>query len=87
LTRCLRPASKRQKSSRFALFLGINGHALREPLDEDTAERFVIDAVTGKLEIAQIAAGLLGSPSRTRLRAEFLRSQAQGILTQAMPVS
>jgi death on curing protein len=42
------------------LFLGINGHALREPLDEDTAERFVIDVVTGKLEISQIATELLG---------------------------
>jgi|HubBroStandDraft_5_1064220.scaffolds.fasta_scaffold1031661_1 hypothetical protein len=42
------------------LFLGINGHALREPIDEDTAERFVIDVVTGKLEISQIATELLG---------------------------
>ena len=42
------------------LFLGLNGHALREPLDEDTAERFVVDVVTGKLEISQIATGLLG---------------------------
>ena len=41
------------------LFLGLNGHVLREPLDEDLAEQFVVDVVTGKLEIAQIAAGLL----------------------------
>lgn len=41
------------------LFLGLNGHVLREPLDEDSAEQFVIDVVTGKLEIAQIATGLL----------------------------
>lgn len=41
------------------LFLGLNGHMLREPLDEDLAEHFVVDAVTGKLEIAQIATGLL----------------------------
>ena len=41
------------------LFLGLNGHALREPLDEDSAEQFVGDVVTGKLEIAQIATGLL----------------------------
>lgn len=41
------------------LFLGLNGHLLREPLDEDAAERFVIEVVTGKLELAQIAAGLL----------------------------
>lgn len=41
------------------LFLGLNGHALHEPLDEDTAEQFVIDVVTGKLELQQIAAGLL----------------------------
>ena len=41
------------------LFLGLNGHVLREPLDEGLAEQFVGDVVTGKLEIAQIAAGLL----------------------------
>jgi death-on-curing protein len=41
------------------LFLGLNGHELREPLDEDLAEQFVIDVVTGKLEIQQIAVGLL----------------------------
>lgn len=41
------------------LFLGLNGYALREPLDEDLAEQFVVDVVTGKLEIPQIAAGLL----------------------------
>jgi death on curing protein len=41
------------------LFLGLNGHLLREPLDEDGAEQFVIDVVTGKLELAQIATGLL----------------------------
>lgn len=41
------------------LFLGLNGYVLREPLDEDSAEQFVVDVVTGKLEIAQIATGLL----------------------------
>jgi death on curing protein len=41
------------------LFLGLNGHVLRGPLDEDTAEPFVVDVVTGKLEIPQIASGLL----------------------------
>jgi len=41
------------------LFLGLNGQLLREPLDEDSAEEFVIAVVTGKLEIAQIASGLL----------------------------
>jgi death on curing protein len=40
-------------------FLGLNGQGLRGPLDEDTAERFVIDVITGKLEISQIATGLL----------------------------
>jgi death on curing protein len=40
-------------------FLGLNGHQLSERLDDDAAEQFVIDVVTGKLEIAQIAAGLL----------------------------
>lgn len=39
-------------------FLGLNGFSLREPLDEDAAEPFVIDVVTGKLEVAQIAVGL-----------------------------
>lgn len=39
-------------------FLGLNGFSLREPLDEDAAEPFVIDVVTGKSEVAQIAVGL-----------------------------
>ncbi|HYZ08128.1 MAG TPA: Fic family protein [Pseudonocardiaceae bacterium] len=42
------------------LFLGINGHPLGEPLDEDAAEQFVIEVVTGKLELSQIALGLVG---------------------------
>jgi death on curing protein len=41
------------------LFLGLNGHLLAEPLDEDTAEQFVNDVVTGKLEIHQIATTLV----------------------------
>lgn len=41
------------------LFLGINGHPLGEPLDEDAAEQFVIEVVTGKLELGQIASGLV----------------------------
>ena len=41
------------------LFLGLNSRLLREPLDEDIAEQFVVDVVTGKLEVPQIAAGLL----------------------------
>jgi death-on-curing protein len=40
-------------------FLGLNGHPLGEPLDEDAAELFVVDVVTGKLELAQIASGLV----------------------------
>lgn len=40
-------------------FLGINGHPLAELLDEDSAEQFVLDVVTGKLELQQIASGLL----------------------------
>jgi death-on-curing protein len=42
------------------LFLGINGHPLGESLDEEAAEQFVLDVVTGKLELPQIASGLLG---------------------------
>ena len=42
------------------LFLGINGHPLGEPLDEEAAEQFVIEVVTGKLELSQIALGLVG---------------------------
>lgn len=42
------------------LLLGINGHPLGEPLDEDAAEQFVIEVVTGKLELSQIALGLVG---------------------------
>jgi death on curing protein len=56
---CLIDGNKRLAWNAAWLFLGLNGHALREPLDEDAAEQFVIDVVTGKLEIPQIAAGLL----------------------------
>jgi death-on-curing protein len=41
------------------LFLGINGHPLGESLDEDASEQFVIEVVTGKLELSQIASGLV----------------------------
>jgi death on curing protein len=41
------------------LFLGLNGHLLGEPLPEAASEQFVVDVVTGKLEIQQIATGLL----------------------------
>lgn len=40
-------------------FLGINDHPLGEPLDEDASEQFVIEVVTGKLELSQIALGLV----------------------------
>jgi death-on-curing protein len=40
-------------------FLGINGHVLAEPLDEDAAEEFVIAVVTGKLELHEIASSLV----------------------------
>jgi len=56
---CLVDGNKRLAWNATWLFLGLNGYALREPLDEDAAEQFVIDTVTGKLEVAQIAAGLL----------------------------
>jgi death-on-curing protein len=39
-------------------FLGLNGHPLGEPLDEDDAERFVHDVVTGRLDLPAIAEGL-----------------------------
>jgi death on curing protein len=39
-------------------FLGINGHPLAEPLDEEHAEEFVVAVVTGRLELPAIAAGL-----------------------------
>jgi death-on-curing protein len=57
--RALVDGNKRLAWNATWLFLGLNGHLLREPLDEDIAEQFVIDVVTGKLELAQIAAGLL----------------------------
>jgi len=41
------------------LFLGINDHLLGEPLDEDASEQFVIEVVTGKLELSQIASALV----------------------------
>lgn len=40
--------------------LGLNGHPLGEPLDDDAAEQFVIEVITGKLELGQIALGLVG---------------------------
>ena len=40
-------------------FLGLNGQVLGEPLDNDAAEQFVIEVVTGKLEIQHIASGLI----------------------------
>jgi hypothetical protein len=54
----LRPARLAARTATW-LFLGLNGHLLAEPLDEDTAEHFVNDVVTGKLEIHQIAATLV----------------------------
>jgi death-on-curing protein len=56
---CLIDGNKRLAWNATWLFLGLNGHMLHVPLDEETAEQFVIDVVTGKLEIQQIAAGLL----------------------------
>lgn len=41
------------------LFLGLDGHPLGEPLDEDAAEQFVTEVVTGKLELDQIALELV----------------------------
>lgn len=41
------------------LFLGLNGHKLREPFNEVAAEHFVIGVVTEALELAQIVTGLL----------------------------
>lgn len=42
------------------LFLGINGHPLGASLAEGLAEQFVIDVVSGKVEIDEIASGLIG---------------------------
>ncbi|WP_046472014.1 type II toxin-antitoxin system death-on-curing family toxin [Allosalinactinospora lopnorensis] len=42
-----------------ATFLEVNGAPLTDPLDEDRAERFVLDVTTGELhDIAEIAAVL-----------------------------
>jgi len=57
---CLIDGNKRLAWNATWLFLGLNGHELHDPLDEDAAEQFVIDVVTGKLEVPGIAAGLLG---------------------------
>jgi death on curing protein len=56
---CLIDGNKRLAWNATWLFLGLNGHALRDPLDEHTAEQFVTDVVTGKLELPDIATGLL----------------------------
>jgi death-on-curing protein len=56
---CLIDGNKRLAWNATWLFLGLNGHDLRERLDEDAAEQFVVDVVTGKLEVPRIAAGLL----------------------------
>lgn len=39
-------------------FLGVNGHPLAEPVDEDAAQQFMYDLVRGRLTVATIAAGL-----------------------------
>lgn len=39
-------------------FLGLNGHPLAEPLDEEAAFRFMHDLVRGRLMTSDIAAGL-----------------------------
>ena len=39
-------------------FLGVNGHPLAEPLDQEAAFQFMYDLVRGKLTIPAIAAGL-----------------------------
>jgi death-on-curing protein len=39
-------------------FLGVNGHPLAEPLDEEAAFQFMYDLVRGKLMTSDIAAGL-----------------------------
>jgi len=56
---CLIDGNKRLAWNATWLFLGLNGHELRDPLDEIAAEQFVIDVVTGKLEVPGIASGLL----------------------------
>lgn len=40
------------------LFLGVNGHPLAEPLDEEAAHQFMYDLVRGRLTVPAIAAGL-----------------------------
>jgi death-on-curing protein len=39
-------------------FLGVNGHPLAEPLDEEAAFQFMYDLVRGRLTTPDIAAGL-----------------------------
>lgn len=39
-------------------FLGVNGHPLAEPLDQEAAFQFMYDLVRGKLTTPAIAAGL-----------------------------
>jgi len=39
-------------------FLGVNGHPLAEPLDEDAAQQFMYDLVRGRLTVAAIASRL-----------------------------
>jgi len=58
--RALVDGNKRLAWNATWFFLGINGHPLGEPLDEDAAEQFVLDVVTGKLELPQIASALVG---------------------------
>lgn len=39
-------------------FLGVNGHPLREPLDEEAAHQFMYDLVRGTMAAQAIAEGL-----------------------------
>lgn len=40
------------------VFLGLNGHPLRDPLDEDAAHQFMYDLVRGRLTVSDVATGL-----------------------------
>ncbi|MEE2035940.1 type II toxin-antitoxin system death-on-curing family toxin [Nocardiopsis sp. CT-R113] len=51
--------NKRAAWNCAATFLEVNGMPLRDPVDADRAERFVLDVCTGRLEdVARIAAEL-----------------------------
>lgn len=58
-TQGMKDGNKRTAWAVAATFLEINGHPLKEPLDEDVAEALVMDVALSKYDVPEIAMRLL----------------------------